>query len=66
MKLTPMTEKFMLHWSEMGNKWGINRTLPQTFHQSAESDFKTWGNDSKIFKIIRIISHDKKWLMDVF
>lgn len=29
MKLTPLTEKFILHWGEMGTKWGINRTVAQ-------------------------------------
>ena len=29
MKLTPTTEKFVLHWGEMGNKWGVNRTVAQ-------------------------------------
>lgn len=27
--LTPVEEKFILHWGEMGNKWGINRTVAQ-------------------------------------
>jgi len=29
MKLTPLTKKFVLHWGEMGTKWGINRTVAQ-------------------------------------
>ena len=29
MKLTPTVEKFILHWGEMGNRWGINRTVAQ-------------------------------------
>lgn len=29
MQLTPVTEKFILHWGEMGTKWGINRTVAQ-------------------------------------
>lgn len=29
MKLTPTMEKFILHWGEMGNKWGVNRTVSQ-------------------------------------
>ncbi len=29
MKLTPAKEKFILHWGEMGTKWGINRTVAQ-------------------------------------
>jgi DNA-binding transcriptional regulator GbsR (MarR family) len=29
MKLDPIQEKFILHWGEMGTRWGINRTLAQ-------------------------------------
>lgn len=29
MKLNPTTEKFILHWGEMGTKWGVNRTVSQ-------------------------------------
>nr|WP_299038677.1 MarR family transcriptional regulator [uncultured Psychrobacter sp.] len=29
MKLNPVTEKFVLHWGEMGPKWGVNRTMSQ-------------------------------------
>src|SRR6266849_9638639 len=29
MKLTPLTRKFILHWGEMGTRWGINRTVAQ-------------------------------------
>ena len=28
-KLTPLVEKFILHWGEMGSRWGINRTVAQ-------------------------------------
>jgi DNA-binding transcriptional regulator GbsR (MarR family) len=27
--LPPVAEKFILHWGEMGTKWGINRTVAQ-------------------------------------
>lgn len=27
--LTPVTEKFILHWGEMGTRWGVNRTVAQ-------------------------------------
>ncbi|RYD27270.1 MAG: ArsR family transcriptional regulator, partial [Verrucomicrobiaceae bacterium] len=27
--LSPVTEKFVLHWGEMGARWGINRTMAQ-------------------------------------
>ena len=29
-KLSPVQQKFILHWGEMGTKWGINRTVAQT------------------------------------
>ena len=29
MRLSPVTEKFVLHWGEMGTRWGINRTVAQ-------------------------------------
>jgi DNA-binding transcriptional regulator GbsR (MarR family) len=27
--LSPVQEKFVLHWGEMGTRWGINRTVAQ-------------------------------------
>jgi DNA-binding transcriptional regulator GbsR (MarR family) len=29
MKLTPARQRFVLHWGEMGTRWGINRTVAQ-------------------------------------
>ncbi len=29
MKLTPTTEKFILHWGEMGGRWGVSRSVAQ-------------------------------------
>ena len=29
MKLSAVTQKFILHWGEMGTRWGINRTVAQ-------------------------------------
>ena len=29
MELTPVVQKFILHWGEMGSRWGINRTVAQ-------------------------------------
>lgn len=29
MKLTPISQKFVLHWGEMGSRWGVNRTVSQ-------------------------------------
>jgi DNA-binding transcriptional regulator GbsR (MarR family) len=28
-RLAPVQEKFILHWGEMGTRWGINRTVAQ-------------------------------------
>src|SRR5438046_7624719 len=27
--LAPVAQKFILHWGEMGTRWGINRTVAQ-------------------------------------
>ena len=29
MKLSSVQQKFILHWGEMGTRWGINRTVAQ-------------------------------------
>ena len=29
MKLSPIAERFVLHWGEMGSRWGMNRTVGQ-------------------------------------
>src|SRR5258707_383467 len=29
MELTPIAQRFILHWGEMGARWGINRTVAQ-------------------------------------
>ena len=29
MTLSPIQQKFILHWGEMGTRWGINRTVAQ-------------------------------------
>jgi DNA-binding transcriptional regulator GbsR (MarR family) len=29
MELMPLMQKFVLHWGEMGTRWGINRTVAQ-------------------------------------
>jgi DNA-binding transcriptional regulator GbsR (MarR family) len=28
-KMTPVAQAFVLHWGEMGTRWGINRTVAQ-------------------------------------
>ena len=28
-ELTPIARKFVLHWGELGTRWGINRTMSQ-------------------------------------
>ncbi|MCP4330629.1 MAG: GbsR/MarR family transcriptional regulator [Alphaproteobacteria bacterium] len=29
MKLTPVMERYVLHWGEMGTRWGVNRSVAQ-------------------------------------
>jgi DNA-binding transcriptional regulator GbsR (MarR family) len=29
MELKPVTQKFILHWGEMGTRWGVNRPVSQ-------------------------------------
>lgn len=29
MDLTPISQRFILHWGEMGTRWGVNRTMAQ-------------------------------------
>jgi len=29
MELTPISQRFVLHWGEMGTRWGVNRTVAQ-------------------------------------
>jgi DNA-binding transcriptional regulator GbsR (MarR family) len=29
MTLNPVAQRFILHWGEMGSKWGVNRTVSQ-------------------------------------
>lgn len=29
MALSPVAQKFVLHWGEMGTRWGVNRTVAQ-------------------------------------
>ena len=29
MKLTPAMERYILHWGEMGTRWGVNRSVAQ-------------------------------------
>ena len=29
MTLNPIAQRFVLHWGEMGSKWGVNRTVSQ-------------------------------------
>lgn len=29
MKITPLMERYILHWGEMGTRWGVNRSVSQ-------------------------------------
>ena len=36
--LSPAVQKFILHWGEMGTRWGINRTVANIHAQLFLSD----------------------------
>ena len=38
MKLTPVMEKYVLHWGEMGTRWGVNRSI-------VENNTRKWSGD---------------------
>lgn len=38
MNLTPSMENFIVHWGEMGSRWGVNRTVAQIFALLVLSD----------------------------
>ncbi len=38
MHLTTSMEKFIVHWGEMGSRWGVNRTVAQIFALLVLSD----------------------------
>ena len=40
--LTPIQQKFILHWGEMGQAWGINRTMAQVHALARESGTCGW------------------------
>ncbi len=29
MKLTPVMQRYIVHWGEMGSRWGLNRSVAQ-------------------------------------
>jgi len=29
MRLTPVMQKYIVHWGEMGSRWGMNRSVAQ-------------------------------------
>ncbi|CAN5805936.1 hypothetical protein BH11PSE12_BH11PSE12_27230 [soil metagenome] len=42
--LSPLTQRFILHFGEMGSRWGINRTVGQMY---AFADSTTKCNKDK-------------------
>ena len=38
MKMTPMIESFVMHFGEMGSRWGFNRTVGQMYALLVVSD----------------------------
>jgi len=45
MQLTPMIESFILHFGEMGSRWGFNRTVGQMYGLIVLSDTPLSAND---------------------
>ena len=29
MRLTPVMQRYVVHWGEMGSRWGVNRSVAQ-------------------------------------
>ena len=36
MQLSPLIQRFVLHFGEMGSRWGINRTVGQIYERLAQ------------------------------
>ena len=45
MKLTPMLESFVMHFGEMGSKWGFNRTVGQMYALLVVSEHPLSANE---------------------
>ena len=45
MDLTPTVQKFVLHWGEMGTRWGVNRTVAQIHALLYLSPSPLWADD---------------------
>lgn len=45
MKLTPLLERFVLHFGEMGSRWGVNRTVGQIYALLYVSDKPLCADD---------------------
>ena len=41
MNLPPLTQSFVLHFGEMGSRWGISRTVGQIYVHDTTSDAVT-------------------------
>ncbi len=54
--LAPVQEKFILHWGEMGTKWGINRTVVHVLGDRRDH-FETLKD---VWEIFRIVAEERK------
>ena len=45
MQMAPMTESFVLHFGEMGSRWGFNRTVGQMYGLIVLSEAPLSAND---------------------
>lgn len=46
MELSPLAERFILHWGEMGSRRGVNRTVAQ-IHALHEADLDPVSNQKQ-------------------
>jgi len=52
MKLDPVSEKLVLHWGDMGSRWGINRTVAQ-IHALLYFSARAWAAED-IVKVLGV------------
>src|SRR6266550_3822046 len=59
--LSSVAQKFILHWGEMGTRWGINRTVAQIHALLVLGDRRDHFESMKdVFEMFRVITHERK------
>jgi DNA-binding transcriptional regulator GbsR (MarR family) len=59
MTLTPLQQEFVLHFGEMGSRWGINRTVGQIYALLFLSQSRSMPNRSP--KAFRSAGRTRRW-----